>query len=63
MKSFNTYNIIFKHIIQAMWALGNIAGDGANMRNYVLEKGIIKPLIAYVSGNTKKLQVRILSIN
>ena len=28
-----------------MWALGNIAGDGASMRDYVLEKGIVKPLI------------------
>ncbi|XP_076802916.1 importin subunit alpha-1-like [Clavelina lepadiformis] len=31
---------------QAMWALGNIAGDGASMRDYVLEKGIVKPLVA-----------------
>ena len=29
-----------------MWALGNIAGDGASMRDYVLEKGIVKPLVA-----------------
>ena len=34
------------HIFQAMWALGNIAGDGASMRDYVLEKNIIKPLVA-----------------
>jgi len=26
------------------------------MRNYVLDKGIIKPLISYVGGDTKKLQ-------
>jgi len=32
-----------------MWALGNIAGDGASMRDYVLEKGIVKPLIQLVT--------------
>lgn len=34
---------------QAVWALGNIAGDGAPMRDYILDKGIIKPLIALVT--------------
>lgn len=33
-----------------MWALGNIAGDGASLRDYVLEKGIIKPLVDLASS-------------
>ena len=43
---------------QSMWALGNIAGDGASMRDYVLEKGIDKPLIQLVTvdGNGSFLQ-------
>jgi importin subunit alpha-1 len=30
---------------QAVWALGNIAGDNANFRNIVTNAGIIEPLI------------------
>ena len=30
---------------QAVWALGNIAGDSPVCRNYVLDQGILLPLI------------------
>ncbi len=33
---------------QAVWALGNIAGDGAPMRDLVIECGAVKPLLALV---------------
>nr|XP_039253684.1 importin subunit alpha-1-like [Styela clava] len=38
---------------QAVWALGNIAGDGAPMRDYLLDKGIVKPLIALVKDDAQ----------
>lgn len=31
---------------QAVWALGNIAGDGCSLRDQVIEAGILKPLLA-----------------
>ena len=34
------FNIYFDH--QAVWALGNIAGDGAIMRDHVINNGIIQ---------------------
>jgi len=36
---------------QAVWALGNIIGDGPQCRDYVIELGIVKPLISFVSPN------------
>lgn len=33
---------------QAVWALGNIAGDGAKFRDKVICAGILKPLLALV---------------
>lgn len=33
---------------QAVWALGNIAGDGANLRELTIKNGIIPPLIALI---------------
>jgi hypothetical protein len=37
---------------QAVWALGNIAGDGPDLRDHVIECGAIQPLLAYVTPNT-----------
>jgi len=37
---------------QAVWALGNIAGDGAIMRDHVINNGIIQPLLALVKSDT-----------
>jgi len=33
---------------QAVWALGNIAGDSSDCRDHVLEAGILMPLLQYV---------------
>ena len=30
---------------QAVWALGNIAGDGPQLRDHVLDAGVVKPLM------------------
>ena len=37
---------------QAVWALGNITGDGAHCRDYVISHGIIEPLLSFVNPNT-----------
>lgn len=33
---------------QAVWALGNIIGDGPHLRDYVIELGIVKPLLSFI---------------
>ncbi|XP_074032671.1 karyopherin alpha3 [Leptinotarsa decemlineata] len=33
---------------QAVWALGNIIGDGPNLRDYVIELGIVDPLLSFI---------------
>ena len=39
---------------QAVWALGNIAGDGAILRDMVTDLGIVKPLLNLISpGHTE----------
>ena len=35
---------------QAVWALGNIAGDGTEFRDLVTEQGIVKPLLDLVDS-------------
>ena len=37
---------------QAVWALGNITGDGPECRDFVIRAGIIDPLLALVSERT-----------
>merc|ERR1712098_285475 len=37
---------------QAVWALGNIAGDGPHMRDFVINNGVIQPLIGLVNPQT-----------
>ena len=37
---------------QAVWALGNITGDGAECRDYVIAEGIIPPLLQFVNETT-----------
>lgn len=34
---------------QAVWALGNIAGDSPECRDHVLDAGILVPLLQYVA--------------
>ncbi|CAG0919079.1 unnamed protein product [Notodromas monacha] len=36
---------------QAVWALGNIIGDGPQLRDYVISLGVIRPLLAFISPN------------
>ncbi|XP_060813561.1 importin subunit alpha-3 isoform X1 [Bombus pascuorum] len=33
---------------QAVWALGNIIGDGPTSRDYVIERGVVQPLLAFI---------------
>ena len=37
---------------QAVWALGNIAGNGADCRDFTARCGIIQPLIALIRPST-----------
>lgn len=34
---------------QAVWALGNIIGDGPTLRDLVIEHGVVKPLLGFIS--------------
>lgn len=36
---------------QAVWALGNIIGDGPECRDYVIKEGAVKPLLAFINPN------------
>lgn len=36
---------------QAVWALGNIAGDGTECRDFTVKCGIIQPLLALIKSN------------
>lgn len=38
---------------QAVWALGNITGDGSECRDYVISQGIIPPLLKFVNPSTQ----------
>ena len=38
------YNVVD----QAVWALGNIAGDGSECRDFTIQCGIIQPLLALI---------------
>lgn len=33
---------------QAVWALGNIIGDGPQLRDYVIELGVVQPLLSFI---------------
>lgn len=36
---------------QAVWALGNIIGDGPHLRDYCIEKGVVDPLLRLIEPN------------
>lgn len=36
---------------QAVWALGNIIGDGPQCRDYVIGLGVVKPLLTFINPN------------
>ena len=44
--------------VQAVWALGNIAGDSAQCRDLVLESGALAPLLEQLRDNTKLSMLR-----
>ena len=45
---------------QAVWALGNIAGDGSECRDFTIRCGIIQPLIALIKPSVSvSLGVRV----
>lgn len=33
---------------QAVWALGNIIGDGPHLRDYVIKHGVVQPLLTFI---------------
>ena len=41
-----------------MWALGNIAGDSPECRDYVLNEGILVPLLQLLSKSTRLSMTR-----
>lgn len=43
---------------QAVWALGNIAGDSPQCRDYVLTQGALTPLLQLLSENQKLSMLR-----
>ena len=43
---------------QAVWALGNIAGDSPACRDYVLQEGALRPLLTLLSENHKLSMLR-----
>ncbi len=45
---------------QAVWALGNIAGDGPECRDFTVQCGIIQPLLALIKPDMK---VQLSSVN
>ena len=47
----------------AVWALGSIAGNGAECRDFTIHCGIIQPLIALVKPTLKVGQVLTLDIH
>ena len=34
---------------QAVWALGNIIGDGPHLRDYVIGLGVVQPLLSFIN--------------
>ena len=38
---------------QAIWALGNIAGDSPECRDYVLDQGILSPLLTLLTKSNR----------
>lgn len=45
-------------LVQAVWALGNIAGDSPKCRDLVLGHGALMPLLAQLTDNTKLSMLR-----
>ena len=48
---------------QAVWALGNISGDGPECRDYVISQGIIPPLLSFIKPSTPVRQLLLLMLS
>jgi importin subunit alpha-2 len=44
--------------LQAVWALGNIAGDSPACRDLVLDNGCMQPLLEVLTKSTKATMTR-----
>ncbi len=44
--------------LQAVWALGNVAGDSPKCRDLVLSNGALMPLLAQLTDNAKLSMLR-----
>jgi hypothetical protein len=40
--------VYFCFLLQAVWALGNVAGDSPECRDFVIVNGMLDPLLTYV---------------
>jgi hypothetical protein len=36
---------------QAVWALGNIIGDGPHLRDYCIQQGVVQPLLSFIKDD------------
>ena len=43
------FSILISAPSQAVWALGNIIGDGPALRDYVIQLGVVQPLLTFIS--------------
>lgn len=48
---------------QAVWALGNIAGDSAECRDYVLNLGMLQPVLEYVKIITNMFKLLLIFLS
>ena len=46
---------------QALWALGNIAGDGSELRDLAISFGIIDPILALIRPETSNSLIRLIA--
>ena len=42
---------------QAVWALGNIIGDGPTLRDFVIRHGVVTPLLTFIDPNVPVSQL------
>ncbi len=40
---------LYFSILKAVWALGNIIGDGPALRDYVIQLGVVQPLLTFIN--------------
>lgn len=52
------FRICFDFVHQAVWALGNVAGDSPSCRDLVLSSGALMPLLAQLNEHSKLSMLR-----